>query len=150
MCTTIRPAFIKFRGFCFKWYCFYVSCGLIHGSTTVIYSVHCIHGGTALIFRTLCPWLYEVLSNIRISIKTARVSRLSVSCGYDTKQKLLFVHQTTSQHYLLNRYGNDMSLRRNLHDNEILSSTLLLSAKNKSGLPSSWLFYQARPNYRIN
>ena len=60
MCTTIRPAFIKFRGFCFKWYCFYVSCGLIHGSTTVIYSVHCIHGGTALIFRTLCPWLHEV------------------------------------------------------------------------------------------
>ena len=57
-------AFIMFRGFCFKWYCFYVSCGLIHGSTTVIYSVHCIHGGTALIFRTLCPWLYEVFSSL--------------------------------------------------------------------------------------
>ena len=28
----------------------------------LIYSVHCIHGGTALIFRTLCPWLYEVFS----------------------------------------------------------------------------------------
>ena len=28
----------------------------------LIYSVHCIHGGTALIFRTLCPWLYEVLA----------------------------------------------------------------------------------------
>ena len=26
----------------------------------LIYSVHCIHGGTALIFRMLCPWLYEV------------------------------------------------------------------------------------------
>ena len=28
----------------------------------LIYSVHCIHGGTALIFRTLCPWLYEIFS----------------------------------------------------------------------------------------
>ena len=28
----------------------------------LIYSVDCIHGGNALIFRTLCPWLYEVLS----------------------------------------------------------------------------------------
>ena len=28
----------------------------------LIYSVHCIHGGTALIFRTLYPWLYEVLA----------------------------------------------------------------------------------------
>ena len=27
-----------------------------------LYSVHCIHGDTALIFRTLCPWLYEVSS----------------------------------------------------------------------------------------
>ena len=28
----------------------------------LIYSVHCIHGVTALIFRMLCPWLYEVFS----------------------------------------------------------------------------------------
>ena len=28
----------------------------------VIYFVHYIHGRTALIFRTLCPWLYEVLA----------------------------------------------------------------------------------------
>ena len=33
-----------------------------------------------------------------------------------------------------------MSLRRNLQDNKILSSTLLCSTKNKCGLPSSWLF----------
>ena len=58
-------AFIIFCGFCFKWYYFYFSCGLIRGSTTVIYSVHCIHEGTALIFRTLCPWLYEVFSVFR-------------------------------------------------------------------------------------
>ena len=50
MCTTIRPAFIKFRGFCFKWYCFYVSCGLIHGSTTVIYSVHCVFTVALLLY----------------------------------------------------------------------------------------------------
>ena len=28
----------------------------------LIYSVHCIHRCTALIFRTLCPWLYEVFA----------------------------------------------------------------------------------------
>ena len=30
----------------------------------LIYSVHCIHGGTALIFRTLYPSLYEIFSQL--------------------------------------------------------------------------------------
>ena len=38
----------------------------------LIYSVHCIHGGTALIFRTLCPWLYEVLAQITSSVVPRR------------------------------------------------------------------------------
>ena len=48
------------------------SCSLIHSLINCVnvsyatfiavltYSVHCIHGDTALIFRTLCPSLYEV------------------------------------------------------------------------------------------
>ena len=37
-------------------------CTLIHSSTTLMHFVHYIHGRTALIFRTLCPWLYEVFA----------------------------------------------------------------------------------------
>ena len=35
---------------------------LIHSSTTLIHFVDYIHGRTALIFRTLCPWLYEAFT----------------------------------------------------------------------------------------
>ena len=51
-------ALIIFRALCFKQYCFYVSYA---NSYTLIHFVHYIHGRTALIFHTLCPWLYEVL-----------------------------------------------------------------------------------------
>ena len=59
--TTTRPksgSFLLFNLFTYN-------CANILYATfmaVLIYSVHCIHGGTALIFRTRCPWLYEVLS----------------------------------------------------------------------------------------
>ena len=68
LCTTIRPKlgvtltlkFILFfivPIFCLQ-YCLYIS------SATIIplYSVHYIHWRAALIFRTLYPWLYQVLA----------------------------------------------------------------------------------------
>ena len=91
-------AFIIFRGFCFKWYCFYVSCGLIHGSTTVIYSVHCIHGGTALIFRRLCPWLYEVISVFVHPEGSSTGEKILQNIKYSCAQVASF--QTTMYHMM--------------------------------------------------
>ena len=57
-------------------------------------------------------------------------------------QKLL--RQTTYQQHLLNGYGNNISLRCDLQDNEILSPTLLPNIKNKCGLTTSWLICNIR------
>ena len=59
---------------------------LIYSGYTYIFriylrnSVHCIHGGTALIFRTtLCPWLYEVVSFI--ALHKAYFPTSTLTCG---------------------------------------------------------------------
>ena len=48
----------------------------------LIYSVQCIHGGTALIFRMLCPWLYEVLPNLRTHRRTVQPDNLISFCSF--------------------------------------------------------------------
>ena len=55
----------KIRGHSYSLIYLLINCVNVSYTTfmaVLIYSVHCIHGGTALIFRTLCPWLYEVLA----------------------------------------------------------------------------------------
>ena len=54
----------KIRGHSYSLIYLLINCVNVSYATfmaVLIYSVHCIHGGTAVIFRTLCPWLYEVL-----------------------------------------------------------------------------------------
>ena len=55
----------KIRGHSYSLIYLLINCVNVSYTTfmaVLIYSVHCIHGDTALIFRTLCPWLYEVLA----------------------------------------------------------------------------------------
>ena len=55
----------KIRGHSYSLIYLLINCVNVSYATfmaVLIYSVHCIHGGTALIFRTLCLWLYEVLA----------------------------------------------------------------------------------------
>ena len=55
----------KIRGHSYSLIYLLINCVNVSYATfmaVLIYSVHCIHGGTALIFRTLCPWLYEALA----------------------------------------------------------------------------------------
>ena len=54
----------KIRGHSYSLIYLLINCVNVSYATftvVLIYSVHCIHGGTALIFCTLCSWLYEVL-----------------------------------------------------------------------------------------
>ena len=56
---------IKIRGHSYSLIYLLINCVNFSYATfmaVLIYSVHCIDGGTALIFRTLCPWLYEVFA----------------------------------------------------------------------------------------
>ena len=56
---------IKIRGHSYSLIYLLINCVNVSYATfmaVLIYSVHGIHGGTALIFRTLCPWLYEVFA----------------------------------------------------------------------------------------
>ena len=82
--TTIRPKSGVILTLYFI-YCVDVSYATF--MAVLIYSVHCIHGGTALIFRTLCPWLYEV-SSIRTYMSEAHNRRCInlVSLRSSTKQ----------------------------------------------------------------
>ena len=55
----------KIRGNSYSLIYLLINCVNISYATfmaVLIYSVHCIHGGTAVIFCALCPWLYEVFA----------------------------------------------------------------------------------------
>ena len=52
-----------FRTLYFWHYCLYISSTILI-AVLLLYFVHYIHGNAALIFRALCSWLYEVLSDI--------------------------------------------------------------------------------------
>ena len=62
----------KIRGHSYSLIYLLINCVNVSYATfmaVLIYSVHCIHGGTALIFRTLCSWLYEVFAK-KVNIRT--------------------------------------------------------------------------------
>ena len=54
---------------------------LIDSSTTLIHFVHYIHGRTALIYRTLCTWLYEVFTQVIRKTFSGRISPRTKDCG---------------------------------------------------------------------
>ena len=69
----------KIRGHSYSLIYLLINCVNVSYSTfmaVLIYSVHCIHGDTALIFRTLCPWLYEVSSDHVSKDLSARALRM--------------------------------------------------------------------------
>ena len=69
----------KIRGHSYSLIYLLINCANVSYTTfmtVLMYSVHCIHSGTALIFRTLCPWLYEVLTILR-SHQSRRIQRVS-------------------------------------------------------------------------
>ena len=53
---------------------------------------------------------------------------------------LLFVHQTNWQRRLLQRYGNELSSGCHLQNNQVPSTTLLSSCKNKLGVQGGRFF----------
>ena len=62
----------KIRGHSYSLIYLLINCVNVSYTTFIavlIYSVHFIHGGTSLIFRALCPWLYEVLAGMKVALK---------------------------------------------------------------------------------
>ena len=103
--TTTRPksgSFLLFNLFTYN-------CANILYATfmaVLIYSVHCIHGGTALIFRTLCPWLYEVFSDHVSKDLSARALRMENERWMLWKCQTFFTNSLNFQAYLSKNTSN--------------------------------------------
>ena len=71
----------------------------------LIYFVHYIQGRTALIFRTLCPWLYEVLAeSSTLSVTKEFIHAVATMLGAHYVFNVAYASKTFGAMYYMQKY----------------------------------------------